>query len=343
MTSRLGREQPVIFWAVLMTLCSAFLSAAEHPAYHVMPPNLQQFFRGSSSVSLSCVDDGQTADGWTVKRTRGNLTEDCGAAASEFSRINSSFCALGLSTGGSFLCVNSSGEQSDEVSISVSEGGVILEIPALPVMTGSDVTLYCTPKEGERRKSYFIRDNVPLGSGPEGKWILSKVQRSDEGLYSCSTDIHPPSPQSRLRVRDLSPADPPPTTTSPLLLTTFPPSSSSPHSSSFLPLYLLVLPVVLVLVLVGGVVLLKKLRVTKTSPAPEEVTYADINIRQKKKRRENHSLDPDTVYSAVRTHTAGPSEVTYGQVQIRSQRPAGRNTEYPADPDVVYSSVRAGK
>ncbi|XP_039465159.1 uncharacterized protein LOC120438791 [Oreochromis aureus] len=235
-------------------------------------------------------------------------------------------------------------------------------------MTGSDVTLYCTPKEGERRKSYFIRDNVPLGSGPEGKWILSKVNRSDEGLYSCYTDIHPPSPQSRLRVRDLSPADPPPTTTSPLLLTTFPPSSSSPHSSSFLPLYLLVLPVVLVLVLVGGVVLLKKLRVTKTSPAPEEVTYADINIRQKKKRRvtktspapeevtyadinirqkkkrrDNHSLGPDTVYSAVRTHTAGPSEVTYGQVQIRSQRPAGRNTEYPADPDVVYSSVRAGK
>lgn len=78
---------------------------------------------------------------------------------------------------------------------------VILEIPALPVMTGSDVTLCCTPKEGERRKSYFFRDNVTLGSGPEGKWILSNVQRSDEGLYSCHTDIHPRSPQSRLRVR----------------------------------------------------------------------------------------------------------------------------------------------
>uniref|UniRef100_A0A669DV19 Ig-like domain-containing protein n=1 Tax=Oreochromis niloticus TaxID=8128 RepID=A0A669DV19_ORENI len=164
-------------------------------------PNLQQFFRGSSSVYLSCVDDGQTADGWTVKRTRGNLTEDCGAAASEFSRINSSFCALGLSTGGNFLCVNSSGQQSDEVSISVSGKGVILEIPALPVMAGSDVTLYCTPKEGERRKSSFFRDNVTLGSGPEGKWNLSKVNRSDEGLYSCHTDIHPRSPQSRLRVR----------------------------------------------------------------------------------------------------------------------------------------------
>ncbi|XP_039464347.1 uncharacterized protein LOC120437852 [Oreochromis aureus] len=242
--------------SLLLGVCVLLLSAPTVSAVSLsVSPNLQQFFRGSSSVYLSCVDDGQTADGWTVKRTRGGLTEGCGAAASEFSRINSSFCALGLSTGGSFLCVSSSGEQSDEVSISVSGKGVILEIPALPVMAGSDVTLCCTPKEGERRKSSFFRDNVTLGSGPEGKWILSKVNRSDEGLYSCYTDIHPRSPQSRLRVRD-----PPPTTTSPLLLTTFPPSSSSPHSCSSLPLYLLVLPVVLVLVLVGGVVLWRKQR-----------------------------------------------------------------------------------
>ncbi|XP_039465155.1 uncharacterized protein LOC116321911 isoform X2 [Oreochromis aureus] len=175
---------------LLFGVCVLLLSAPTVSAVSLsVSPNLQQFFSGSSPVSLSCVDDGQTADGWTVKRTRGGLTEDCGAAGSEFSRINSSFCVFGLSTGGNFLCVSSSGEQSDEVSISVS---------------GSDVTLYCTPKEGERRKSYFIRDDVTLGSGPEGKWNLSKVNRSDEGLYSCYTDIHPRSPQSRLRVRDSS-------------------------------------------------------------------------------------------------------------------------------------------
>ncbi|CAI5657457.1 unnamed protein product [Oreochromis niloticus] len=189
---------------LLFGVCVLLLSAPTVSAVSLsVSPNLQQFFSGSS-VYLSCVDDGQTADGWTVKRTRGGLTEDCGAAGSEFSRINSSFCVFGLSTGGNFLCVNSSGHQSDEVSISVSDKGVILEVPALPVMTGSDVTLCCTPKEGERRKSYFIKDNVTLGSGPEGKWNLSEVQQSHEGLYSCSTDIHPRSPQSRLRVRDSS-------------------------------------------------------------------------------------------------------------------------------------------
>uniref|UniRef100_A0AAZ1X4S2 Ig-like domain-containing protein n=1 Tax=Oreochromis aureus TaxID=47969 RepID=A0AAZ1X4S2_OREAU len=186
-------------------VCVLLLSAPTVSAVSLsVSPNLQQFFRGSSPVYLSCVDDGQTADGWTVKRTRGGLTEDCGAAP-DFGRLLGSSCVVDLSAPSeTFWCEDSSGQQSDRVSISVSEGGVILEIPALPVITGSDVTLYCTPKEGERRKSYFIRDNVPLGSGPEGKWILSKVNRSDEGLYSCSTDIHPRSPQSRLRVRDFS-------------------------------------------------------------------------------------------------------------------------------------------
>ncbi|CAI5657413.1 unnamed protein product [Oreochromis niloticus] len=160
--------------SLLLGVCVLLLSAPTVSAVSLsVSPNLQQFFRGSSPVYLSCVDDGQTADGWTVKRTRGGLTEDCGAAP-DFGRLLGSSCVVDLSAPSeTFWCEDSSGQQSDRVSISVSEGGVILEIPALPVITGR-------------------------------KWNLSKVQRSDEGLYSCSTDIHPRSPQSRLRVRDFS-------------------------------------------------------------------------------------------------------------------------------------------
>ncbi|XP_030580912.1 uncharacterized protein LOC115777218 [Archocentrus centrarchus] len=295
--------------------------SASSPVSLSVSPNLQQFFSESSSVSLSCVD------GWTVRRTRGGLTEDCGAAA-DFKKVNSSSCLLDLSVSsdGSYFCVNPSGQQSDGVSFTVSDKGVILEIPALPVRTGSDVTLRCKPKDGSRPKSYFFRDGGELGPGPEGEWILSNVQKSDEGLYKCSTDIHPSSPQSRLRVRD-----------------------SSSSSSSSLPLYLLVLPVVLllvlVLVLVGGVGLWRKQRGTRTSPPPLDVTYADVNITQKDKRRaklKKHPADTDTVYSGVRTHTAGPADITYGQIVIRAQRPARMENELPPDPDVVYSSVRAG-
>ncbi|XP_030580910.1 uncharacterized protein LOC115777216, partial [Archocentrus centrarchus] len=223
--------------------CELLLSALTVSAVSLsVSPNLQQFFSGSSSVSLSCVD------GWTVRRTRGGLTEDCGAAAG-FGKVNSSSCVLDLSVSsdGSYFCVNPSGQQSDGVSITVSDKGVILEIPALPVRTGSDVTLRCKPRDGSRPKSYFFRDGGELGSGPEGEWILSNIQKSDEGLYKCSTDTDSPSPQSRLRVR--------------------------------------VLLLVLVLVLVGGVGLWKKQRGTRTSPPPLDVTYADVNITQKDKRR----------------------------------------------------------
>lgn len=49
MSSRLGREQRVIFWAVLMTLCSALLLfAAEHPAYYAV----MQYNRMLSMVAL---------------------------------------------------------------------------------------------------------------------------------------------------------------------------------------------------------------------------------------------------------------------------------------------------
>ncbi|XP_030608739.1 uncharacterized protein LOC115796458 [Archocentrus centrarchus] len=203
-------------------------------------PNLQQFFKGDSVVSLSCVDDGQS-DRWTVKRTRGGHTEDCGAAA-DFRRVNSSVCVLDLSisSGGNFWCENSSGQKSDDISISVSEKEVILEIPALPVRTGSNVTLHCKTRNSSARKSYFFRDGVRLGYGREGKWILLNVQPSEEGLYWCSTAIHQSS-QSRLRVRDPPPLPPhttitctsPPSTsgnTDPPAATSPPPTPPSPPS-----------------------------------------------------------------------------------------------------------------
>lgn len=198
---------------LLHGVCVLLLSAPTVSAVSLyVSPNHQQFFKGDRYVSLSCVDDGQTADGWTVKRTRGVSTEGCGAAA-DFRRVNNSFCVLDLSvsSGGSFWCENSSGQKSDEVSIAVSEKQLILEIPALPVNTGSNVTLLCKPRNGSAKKSYFFKDEVKLGDGPEGKLILHNVQQSDEGLYSCSTVIHQ-SPQSRLKVKEPPPPPPPHTT-----------------------------------------------------------------------------------------------------------------------------------
>lgn len=173
-------------------------------------PNLQQFFTGGSLVYLSCVEDGQKAEGWTVKRTRGGPAEDCGPAGSS----SVPYCLLDLSgpSAGDFWCEMSSGERSDNVSITVLDKGLILEIPALPVRAGCDVTLRCRRSNGDFVGAFFFMGGRRLGSGPE--LVLSEVQLADEGSYLCSTDRFGKSPYSFLRVtaplhHNISPPPPP--------------------------------------------------------------------------------------------------------------------------------------
>ncbi|XP_039464355.1 uncharacterized protein LOC120437855 isoform X1 [Oreochromis aureus] len=216
---------------LLHGVCVLLLSAPTVSAVSLsVSPNLQQVFSGSSSVYLSCVDDGQTADGWTVKRTRGGLTEDCGAAAG-FGRLLGSYCVVDLSAPSeTFWCEDSSGQQSDRVSFSVqsdtTDEGVILEIPALPVRTGSDVILRCRQRNGATVKAYFFIKGISVGPKPEH--IITNITQADEGLYSCSTDEGGKSPQSSLRVRD------PPTIIHPPPHCPPPPSTSTNFDSPLL-------------------------------------------------------------------------------------------------------------
>ncbi|XP_039464423.1 uncharacterized protein LOC120438006 [Oreochromis aureus] len=237
--------------SLLLGVCVLLLFAPTVSAVSLsVSPNLQQVFSGSS-VDLSCVDDGQTADGWSV-RTRGGLTEDCGAAAG-FGRVLGSYCVVDLSAPSeTFWCGDSSGQQSDRVSFSVqsdpTDKGVILEIPALPVRTGSDVILRCRQRNGATAAYFFIKGPRPKETKPEH--IITKVQHSDEGLYSCSTDQGAKSPESSLRVRD------PPTII-------HPPPHCPPPPPSFLQVPVvagLVSGVLLVLVLGGVLFLCSKLK-----------------------------------------------------------------------------------
>ncbi|XP_039459543.1 uncharacterized protein LOC120434930 [Oreochromis aureus] len=267
--------------SLLLGVCVLLLSAPTVSAVSLsVGPNLQQFFRGSL-VYLSCVDDGQTADGWTVKRTRGGLTEDCGAVPG-FGGLLGSYCVVDLSAPSeTFWCEDSSGQQSDRVSFSVQSNttGVILEIPALPVRTGSDVILRCRQRNGATVEAYFFIKGSSVGHKPEH--IITNITQADEGLYWCSTDEGGNSPQSSLRVRDPHtiihpppPHYPPPPSTStnfaPPVKTTLtcPPPPPLPASTCPPPPPSLLVPVVaglvsgvlLVLVLGGVLFLCSKLK-----------------------------------------------------------------------------------
>ncbi|KAK2863600.1 hypothetical protein Q5P01_003133 [Channa striata] len=89
-----------------------------------------------------------------------------------------------------------------------------LKISEEPVMTGSDVTLYCENVNGDFVKAYFYFNGTKRGSEPQHMFTIHKVQQSDEGLYSCSTDEDGKSPQVWLRVKDPPTTFDPPHTTS---------------------------------------------------------------------------------------------------------------------------------
>ncbi|XP_030578988.1 uncharacterized protein LOC115775656 [Archocentrus centrarchus] len=297
--------------SLLLGVCVLLLSALTVSAVSLsVSPNLQQFFRGSS-VSLSCVDDGQTVDGWTVKRSREGLTEVCGEGKG-IERVNGSSCVLDLSfsSNGSYFCENSSGQQSDEVSINVSDGALILEIPALPVRTGSDITLHCRQKDVDKVVAYFSFNGSVLGSG-KSEHTITNIQQSDEGLYSCSTDTLGSSPQSFLRVRALPPnvqsttaCTSPGISAPPSSLPSFPTAFSALFSSSIIPAVAGLVSVVL-LVLVGVLFFYRKLK------GPAEVTYGQVVFNNKKKagrrtgNHDNHSWKEteDTLSLMEELHT----------------------------------------
>ncbi|XP_067379536.1 uncharacterized protein [Channa argus] len=92
---------------------------------------------------------------------------------------------------------------------------LVLKFSENPVMTGSDVTLYCVKQtKGDAVKAYFYFNETKLVSDPKIVFIIHKVQHSNEGFYSCATGAYGKSPESWLRVRDPPTTSDPHTTTS---------------------------------------------------------------------------------------------------------------------------------
>ncbi|XP_030018749.1 uncharacterized protein LOC115438994 [Sphaeramia orbicularis] len=177
--------------SVLLGVCVLLLSGLNVSSVSVdIYPNLQQFFSRQDSFSVSCAD--VQTDGWTVKRrqTDGN-TQTCGDGEGTFGRIDESFCVINFplsSSSGVYWCETSSGQQSEQVSITVTDGDVILDIPALPVETGSDVTLRCRVRGGSTVEPKLLKNLQTVPSVEE--WTISVDHHvwCRPVLLFCSTD-----------------------------------------------------------------------------------------------------------------------------------------------------------
>ncbi|XP_054590680.2 uncharacterized protein [Nothobranchius furzeri] len=221
-----------VFVSLLFVTGMSMLLSTGSPASAVsltISPNLQQVFVGESSMSLSCVEDGQAADGRTVKTTNEGQPAGCGTAGPHSGKVKGSSCVLDLMKPftASYWCGTSSGPR-EQITIIVTEGNLILDIPALPVETGNDVTLRCRQKDRGPVSAYFyFNGSLVQNQEQDEEHIIHNVQCSDEGYYSCYTHLHRDSPQSFLRVRD--PPLPHTTTAS------TPPGDSSAPSAVFIP------------------------------------------------------------------------------------------------------------
>ncbi|XP_067379612.1 uncharacterized protein [Channa argus] len=199
-------------------------------------PNLQQFFEGNP-VSLSCVEDGQTVKR-TVNRTGVENTEECGTSGSSFGKFNGSSCTIANvnPSDSAFYWCDTSGQRRDQVNITVTtDKDLILEIPALPVVRGSAVTLHCRNKDGPITAYFFRNGTSVTDSKLEPEFNISNIQQSDEGFYHCAND-EKESAQSWLRVTDPPPTTTPHPPTKPFTVkspfTSFTPSSPHPPAST---------------------------------------------------------------------------------------------------------------
>ncbi|XP_052369750.1 low affinity immunoglobulin gamma Fc region receptor II-like [Oncorhynchus keta] len=192
------RELTPLCWQLLLLSTLVYCSLGQGGASLSISPDRPQFFE-YESVSLSCEVQGNSA-GWRVVRNseRGILSE----CNSTWGELKGSSCIVSLipSDSGVYWCESGSGEHSNAVNITVHDGAVILESPALPVTEGDSVTLRCryqvTPSD---LTADFYKDGSLIRTETTGEMTIPAVSKSDEGLYKC-TNSEGESPESWMTV-----------------------------------------------------------------------------------------------------------------------------------------------
>ncbi|XP_034146304.1 low affinity immunoglobulin gamma Fc region receptor III-like isoform X3 [Esox lucius] len=191
-------EVTPLYWILLLFISR--VAAGQSPGSLIVRPNRSQFFE-YESVSLSCeVQGGSTGRRVERNPTSGKLTE-CGDGWGRFDGTNCIISSTKSTDSGVYWC--GSGKHKNTVNITVTDGHVILESPALPVTEGFNVTLKCRNKTNPSDLTAdFYKDGSLIRTEYTGEMTIPAVSQSDQGLYSCRHPELGRSPESWMTVTD---------------------------------------------------------------------------------------------------------------------------------------------
>ncbi|XP_058871744.1 Fc receptor-like protein 5 [Acipenser ruthenus] len=174
---------------ILLTVVSCSRQYEEgHPqAVLTLQPAWAQIFTGET-VTLSCEVEGGSAD-WRFKQYRDGR-EEAGCSDQYRSRYGDS-CTISTAQyyhSGEYWCESASGqERSNAVTLTMSNGQVILQTPPQPVFEGDSLTLRCCIRRGYKAtRVVFYKDNEELQFQADTELSVDHVSESDEGSYKCT-------------------------------------------------------------------------------------------------------------------------------------------------------------
>ncbi|KAF4078915.1 hypothetical protein AMELA_G00187210 [Ameiurus melas] len=191
---------------LLSNSVSLSVTAASPPASMEVLPDSSQHLHGRQ-FSLRCsVHSGETA-GWTLRRLFGaEVNSDCLKMEGRVDLKIQGMCSFNNITGrlsGLYWCEETRGVQrSNAISITVSDGNVILQIPVQPVMEGQTVTLLCKSSFNLNQISIYKDDGLHTNNT---NVTLENVTKAHEGFYKCAhLSASVESPESWLSVRGIA-------------------------------------------------------------------------------------------------------------------------------------------
>ncbi|XP_038128234.1 high affinity immunoglobulin gamma Fc receptor I-like isoform X2 [Cyprinodon tularosa] len=186
-----------------------FIEDGSKPASLTVSPDSSQLFE-YKPFSLSCGNNGGS-QGWTIKRSpkNGKKISSCGDGWGQLASSGCKFSTAKPTDSAIYWCESPSKQRSNSVHFTVHDKDVILHSPALPVDSGTDVTLSCLLRTASNVSAVFYKDNSRINRTElTGHMTLHHVTTADEGLYKCNIRGHGESPSSWLFVRAPRPSNP---------------------------------------------------------------------------------------------------------------------------------------